>query len=116
MLTEEGRRQRIGAPLDCLRCDRLEFPDHFAAYSRTPMFTEATVPAGLLRDHSTKPGVWAKIHVEEGTLRYSIDALGIVMDLSPADPGIVLPEVPHHVEPLGEVRFFVEFYRHPASE
>jgi hypothetical protein len=31
--------------------------------------------------------------------------------LSPDTPGVVEPEVPHEVEPLGGVRFFVEFLR-----
>ena len=38
-------------------------------YKRTPSFSEATVPAGLLADHATKEGVWALIQVEDGALR-----------------------------------------------
>ena len=35
-------------------------------------------------------------------------------DLAPGTDGIVLPEVPHHVVPVGAVRFHVEFLRVPA--
>ena len=35
-------------------------------YKRTPSFTEANIPAGLLGDHSTKAGTWGLIRVEEG--------------------------------------------------
>ena len=42
------------------------WPDGLLAYKRTPEFTEASVPAGLLRRHSTKPGVRACLHVEAG--------------------------------------------------
>ena len=49
-----------------------ELPPGLAAYKRTPLFNEATVPAGLLKDHSTKEGTWGRIHVEAGRLRYFV--------------------------------------------
>ena len=33
--------------------------------------------------------------------------------LTPERPGVVEPEVAHEVEPLGPVRFLVEFLRSP---
>ena len=85
-------------------------PEGVAAYKRTPIFDQATVPAGLRREHRTKPGVWALIHVVEGRLRYRVlDPLSDEI-LVPGTPGIVRPEQPHEVEPLGQVRFFVEFH------
>jgi hypothetical protein len=38
------------------------------------------------------------------------------MELFPGKLGIVVPEVLHNVEPLGTVRFFVEFYRAPDKQ
>ncbi len=111
--TEDGRAGKLGLPLDCVRCDRFELPPHFVVYKQTPEFTETTVPAALLADHATKAGVWAKILVDEGTLRYHVDALGTVTTLTPSAPGIVVPQLRHHVEPLGRVRFRVEFHRAP---
>ena len=111
--TEQGRNSMLGVALNCVRCDRFELPDSFVSYKQTPVFTEETVPAGLKKDHSTKTGVWAKIIVTEGKLRYRVDALGTDMELSQDKPGIVVPEVLHSVEPLGAVRFFVEFYKKP---
>jgi tellurite resistance-related uncharacterized protein len=112
--TQQGRDGMLGAMLDCVRCDRFEMPEAFAAYKRTPEFDETTVPAALKRNHSTKAGVWAKIVVTDGALRYRVDALNTDVELSQNHVGIVVPEVPHHVEPIGHVRFFVEFYRSPA--
>ena len=112
--TEAGRASRLGQALNCVRCDELEFPGHFVAYKKTPVFTEATLPDGLRREHTTKPGVWARIVVTEGELRYVVDALERVFDLAPGRDGVVAPEVPHRVEPRGAVRFFVEFYRAPV--
>ncbi len=116
VVTEEGRRSRLGVPLDCVRCDAFELPAGFVAYKQTPTFTETTVPAGLLKDHATRPGVWARIVVHEGRLRYTVDDMHRTYDLDPERPGIVLPEVRHHVEPIGPVRFHVEFWSAPDTE
>ncbi|SFW29793.1 DUF3565 domain-containing protein [Nitrosovibrio sp. Nv17] len=113
VMDEQGRRSMLGKMLDCVRCEKFELPDDFVAYKRTAEFTETSVPAALTRDHSTKTGVWAKINVVEGRLCYRVPILGTQMDLSPGIIGIVVPEVLHSVEPLGPVRFFVEFYRMP---
>lgn len=111
--TEEGRQSKLGQPLDCPYCEHRELPEHFVAFHQTPEFTEATIPAGLLKDHATKPGVWAKILVTEGALRYHLDGLNQAFDLAPGAVGVIVPEVLHHVEPLGPVRFSVEFYKAP---
>jgi tellurite resistance-related uncharacterized protein len=90
-------------------------PNGLEAYKRTPTFTEASVPAGLLREHSTKEGTWGLIHVELGELRYVVaDARrpGSERILTPdREPGVVEPTILHRVEPLGSVRFYVEFLR-----
>lgn len=86
-------------------------PDNVRAYRRTASFTEETIPAGLLSDHHTKPGVWAKIHIERGELLYTVKDKKHL--LRPGLPGIIEPEVPHFVTPQGAVAFFVEFYKAP---
>jgi tellurite methyltransferase len=111
VITEVGRSEKLGEPLNCSSCDRLEMPDDFKAYRKTAEFNQRTIPQSLRRDHSTKPGVWAKIQVIEGKLNYRINVLGAQFELSPGAPGIVIPEARHHVEPLGRVKFFVEFYK-----
>jgi len=79
------------------------------AYRRTPTFTESTVPAGLLRDHRTKDGVYGRIVVEQGQLRYT-DAHGEQL-LKAGDVAVAAPGQTHAVEPVGEVRFHVAFCR-----
>ncbi|WP_437652424.1 DUF3565 domain-containing protein [Sorangium sp. So ce1182] len=112
VITPEGRASMLGTELDCVRCDRLELPDGLVAYKRTAEFDEGTIPGGLRRDHATKTGVWGVIHVVSGRLRYRIDGLGgRDFLLSQETQGIVVPEVLHHVDPEGPVRFFVEFRR-----
>lgn len=97
---------------DAPRMPRL--PDGVEPYRRTPEFTEETVPAGLRREHRTKAGVWGRICVRAGSLRYRIlsdPPAEFVLD--PDTPGIIEPEVPHEVElrPGQRVAFHVEFLR-----
>ena len=89
-------------------------PANVVPYHRTQEFSEVTVPDALRRRHTTKPGVWGRICVLEGSLSYRIlEPMGEEHVLSVERSGIVEPEVPHEVEPLGPVRFFVEFLRSP---
>lgn len=91
-------------------------PADVQPYKRTPEFTEATVPAGLLRGHSTKDGVWATIVVLEGSLLYRIlEPVIEEVALSPGRLGIIEPTVLHEVAPAPGSRFFVEFHRRPAD-
>lgn len=87
-----------------------QLPDDVKAYKRTPDFNETTVPAGLLKNHNTKAGVWGVIKVQSGKLEYTIVDGGVEI-LSPSCYGLVEPEVVHHIKPLGPVSFFVEFYK-----
>lgn len=83
-----------------------------APYKSTPVFDETSLPAALRREHRTKDGVWGVIRVLEGELRLVLDdggdAGGTI--LTPDRPGLVQPQQPHHVEPLGRMRMQVEFY------
>ncbi len=89
-----------------------KIPEGVAPYKKTPEFTEATVPAGLLKDHQTKEGVWGKIVILEGDLEYTIIEPELeVVTLNEGKYGVVEPIILHHVTPIGKVRFYVEFYR-----
>jgi tellurite resistance-related uncharacterized protein len=85
-------------------------PIGLKAYKRTPVFDQDSLPAGLRREHRTKAGVWALIHVIEGRLRYRTLLPPSETVLAPNKPGIIKPEQPHEVEPIGPMRMFVEFY------
>jgi len=92
-------------------------PPDVAVYKRTAEFSEATTPRALLRRHTTKAGVWGHIRVVEGRLRYRILEPDVTEHiLSPGLSGVVEPRVAHEVEPIGRVRFFVEFLRKPATD
>ena len=85
-------------------------PPPAAPYKRTPVFDENTLPAGLRREHRTKAGVWGVIRVLDGRLRYRIVDPPSEAILEPGRPGLIRPDEPHFVEPLGPMRMQVEFY------
>ena len=91
-------------------------PAGLTAYKQTPIFDQDSLPAGLRREHRTKPGVWALIHVDEGRLLYRILEPPSEQVLLVGAPGIVNPEQPHEVLPLGPMRMFVEFYSAGRTE
>ena len=67
--SEAGRAEKLGASIDCPLCKMPEAPVGVGEYKRTATFTQSSVPIGLLRDHRTKPGVWARIVIEAGGSR-----------------------------------------------
>lgn len=112
ILDPAGRAARVGQRIECGRCDQLELPAGATCYKQLPEFTTATIPPGLLKDHTLKAGTWAQIVVLAGQLRYRIAApLARELLLEPGMIGVVPPEVSHAIEPLGEVRLRIDFYR-----
>ncbi|WHI53190.1 DUF1971 domain-containing protein [Microbulbifer sp. MLAF003] len=89
-----------------------ELPPGITPYKKTPEFTEKDIPPGLLKDHNTKEGVWGKIVILSGSLEYTIQEPEVeIVELSPKKFGVVEPTIRHHIKPLGNVKFYVEFYR-----
>lgn len=87
-------------------------PESVSPYKRTAEFDESSIPAGLLRSHSTAAGVWGRIVVLEGELLYRIlEPEPSEHLLTAASHGVVTPQRRHEVEPRGRVRFYVEFLR-----
>ena len=89
-----------------------ELPKQLEPYKKTPVFDQDSIPPGLLKAHATKHGTWGKIEVVEGELLYRIlqpviEEVVLTIELS----GIVEPTVEHEVVPLGNVKFYVEFYK-----
>jgi tellurite resistance-related uncharacterized protein len=99
--------------------DLIERAGHFRAlpptpvpYKRTAVFDQNTLPAGLRKEHRTKQGVWGVIRVLDGRVRYKVFEPASEVILEPGRPGLVLPDQPHLVEPVGPMRMQIEFYDH----
>lgn len=87
-------------------------PSNVTAYKKTPVFTTETIPQGLLQSHTTKAGSWGKIVVISGQLYYRIFTdIPEEHILNSGSVGIIEPQTPHQVEPIGTVEFYVEFHR-----
>lgn len=84
--------------------------DHLAPYSRTKTFTRDTVPEKLLNNHNTKKGTWGIFTVEQGEIEYIIEEDETII-LSKDQPGIIEPTILRRIRPLGEVSFYIEFYK-----
>jgi len=112
VLTPAGREAHLGSELLCPYCAMPAMPDGLTRYKQTADFDEHTLPAGLQSRHTLKEGTWGRIVVLEGKLLYVIEHTPEqVFVLRPELPGVVPPQVPHHVEPRGPVRFHIEMYR-----
>lgn len=122
VLDAAERAARVGSPLDCPLCDRAELPDGLRVVRTTETWDERTMPAALRRDHRVAAGTWGRLRVEEGRLRFTTAAVPTIdvpaIDVPAIDAVVaagqvqpIPPEVPHRVEPLGAVRFAVEFLR-----
>lgn len=84
-------------------------------YRSTPVFDENTLPAALRGEHRTKAGVWGLIEVLEGKVKFTRSGQADAATLEPGQPGLILPEQPHSVEPIGPMRMQVHFYDQPPD-
>jgi tellurite resistance-related uncharacterized protein len=87
-----------------------DLPENVEFYKRTPVFTHETLPPAIMRDHRIKDGVWGVIEVTEGELEYVIGTAEKHI-LRPGQNGVIEPQVPHHVKPIGATSFSIAFYQ-----
>jgi tellurite resistance-related uncharacterized protein len=91
-------------------------PGDLIPYKRTPEFTDLSVPRGLLKRHRTREATWGEIVVLEGSLVYRIlHPDRNEFRLRPGQTGIIEPTILHEVEPHEGVKFYIQFYRKPAT-
>lgn len=112
----EGRAGRIGSVLDCPWCDLAEPPDGLYLVRTSAVWDQATMPAGLRRSHRLAAGVWGRIAVRSGRLRFHADtepALDLIIDEDRVQ--YIPPEVTHSVEPVDAVAFTIDFMRVPGA-
>lgn len=115
--SSEGRESMLGQALECGRCSQLEWPENLESLRCTPEFDQNSIPTRLMKDHTTKSGVWGMIHVTSGKLRYVCQApVKSEVVLEPEIKGVIPPNLPHHIEAMGLVNFYVEFFTRHASK
>lgn len=101
----------------------IELPAGCTLVRATPEFDENTVPGGLLAAHRIAAGVWGRLVVLDGSIRFAFDGAGHDDDapeptaadhewvVAAGEHVVIPPERLHHVRIDGAVRFLVEFHR-----
>ena len=96
--------------------DRPLMPAGLDLARSTPVFTDRTVPPALLAAHRVASGVWGRLRMLDGKVRFVFEAdTSGTYELGPGDVIDIPPEVEHHVEPQPGARFVIEFYRAPRG-
>jgi len=110
VLTAAGRAEHVGTTIDCPLCDRGEIPAGLAVVRTIGPFDDATLPAGLRRDHRVAGGVWALLRVLDGAVRFTM-ATDPPVDraLAAGDTQTIPPDVLHSVRPRGPARVTIDF-------
>lgn len=85
-------------------------------YRSTPVFDQDTLPAALRARHDTKAGVWGVIRVIEGELELTFLDPPSTSLLTPGTPGLVRPQQPHFVTPIGAMKMQIDFYDRPPAD
>jgi len=85
-----------------------EIPAAAVPGRRTPTFTAESMPPALAKDHRTT--VWAELVVVEGTVLF-VDEASRSITAAAGSRIVIVPDTYHHVEPSGDARFYVQFYK-----
>jgi tellurite methyltransferase len=111
ILDPVDRAARLGTTLECPLCERAEMPDSLRWVRTTPIWDQTTMPDGLRRIHRIAAGTWGRVVVHDGRLRFKAAVTPTLdVELRGGEMQAIPPGVDHEVEPLGVVRFSVEFF------
>lgn len=98
----------------------VSLPPDVVLVRRTPTFTESTVPSGLLATHRIGAGVWGRLVVQSGRVRFAFeddpDVPHEPRQVHAGEQVVIPPGRPHHLELDGPATFAVEFHRIPLSD
>ncbi len=92
----------------------IELPAGCELVRTTREFDEHAVPAGLLSAHRVADGVWGRLVVREGALRFGFDDEADDRLVGAGASQVIPPGRFHRLTIDGPVRFVVEFHR-PAD-
>ena len=94
----------------------MTIPNDFVNYKTTPVFTKTNIPKMFLFEHNTKAGVYGKICVLSGSLKFygfseRRGAIEKEVIINAGETAISPPEYWHKVEFLtDDTEFQVQFY------
>lgn len=100
-----------------------QIPIHYRHTRSTPFWNKETVPQALLTHHNTKAGVYGRLSVMQGAVKYfgfasehdTTPEVEVVIEAGHF--GISPPQYWHHIELLTEETYFnIDFFADPAAE
>jgi hemoglobin len=93
-----------------------DLPDGLVHRGGTDTFTEETLPAALLEEHSLAPGRWGLLRVLGGGVWFVDLVDGAETFVSTGETRAILPEAPHRLRLEGPVTCRIEFFRLPNGD
>ena len=110
VVTAEGRAGRVGAEIECPLCDRSELPDGLGVVRTAGPFDEATLPAGLRREHRVADGTWGVLRVLDGDVELELTTDRChTIGLSRGDRQAIPPGARHRLTLGGRACVAVDF-------
>ena len=110
VITQAGRDAMLGSWLNCVRCDRLELPDHLVLLQRLEC-RHGEMPQELQAGLATQAGIWTRILVQEGQLICHMrEPLANRLIGTPLAELLIPPEVLYSIESAPPLCFVVEYY------
>ena len=113
--TDAGRSERIGSPIECPLCDRLELPTDLQVARTAGPFDSNTLPGALQHSHLVADRTWGRLRVLEGSVVFAMETTPpISFRLTAGDEQLIPPGIPHLLRTDGPVRLAVDFLVNPA--
>jgi len=80
-------------------------------YKKTPIFNAKNVPKTILEKHNTAEGVWGKLVIVSGTLKFVDLETDEVFILNEGEFKIIEPTKWHKLILIDDPQFYIEFYK-----
>jgi len=114
--SEAGRTGRLGSPIECPLCDRLELPADLEVVRTAGPFDAGSMPPGLQRSHLVAERTWGVLRVLDGAVVFSVETTPPRrIRVSAGEEQPIPPGVPHLVRFEEDGHFSIDFLRRPAS-
>lgn len=112
-----GRRQHLGMEVECQKCEMPKLPEGLEPYRVTDDLKDMGVARELLNERKFKEGVWAKIIIRTGHLKFIVGTPSAkTFVLNNEFYGILPPKGDYSIEALPDLEFFIEFYQKTKVE
>jgi tellurite resistance-related uncharacterized protein len=108
--SEAGRAGRLGTPIECPLCDRLELPADLHVVRTAGPFDRDTLPPALQRPHLVADRTWGVLRVLEGAVVFAIETTPpLSVRLTSGDEQPIPPGVHHLLRADEPVRLEIDF-------